>query len=1197
MTGNGLPEWHSLIEGTESQIAALKSGAKLTVVSAGAGTGKTQTLSQRFAWLLASDPACGVNEILVLTFTKKAAAEMLDRIKKTLERWYEKYPADLAHLKDRIEGLDDAYISTIHAFSMRLIRESGLALDIDPASVIMPEPKKAIWWNEFESALSSSSFEKIKSLLPEEWRERSGGLFAERDFTDTVNALTPKEIAKAACICAEKLYCAGQSAEELWNCDGSALEKDVASARSVRRELYKLWIGKIILELNSRRVLGGSCDINGAQWKFSCLYENWSRLDETDDDKLAAFCEELFSETLKPLPQGRVKTEIESLLGSPLAEWRDEYVKQLAMAEPPTPAEKRVNTLLCKICAVGWACWDNFRRQENLLTQSDLICYASKAVSSSPKYKTKFKHILVDEFQDTDPLQNALIESLRKEGKATLFIVGDQKQSIYRFRNADLSLFRDYTRRAMDDGEAKYIPLGQNFRTAGALLEKFNAVFGNMWGKSGSPVMYESLAAPENNEAAARRDTAEVPYKRFEIIRACSSYADGKKKDDLSLMLYSAVGREFCEMVKSEAPVWDKDKKDFRPVKWSDFAVLVRARTEYSGIERAFERLGLPCVLLTSKDYFGRGETGDLVNLVSLLDAPDDPMRLAGWLASPFSGTESGEADELIASALARKKRNEPLPLAEAVWEKRPDIMERLDGLRRRALLCGVSEALLSFLKEPRFLENFDGRRRLRVNANIAFLANIASEYERSEDKSLHGCADYLRIASSQENAQEEPDIFGDEVEAVRVMTVHAAKGLEFPVVALAVSEGKSRGLPSVIVSKKYGAAANNYPDFLKDKDAEEAPDDGHTAAYRWEMSSERAAEREESDRLLYVGCTRARDRLILCGTYKKPKEQKNKKKNGAKQDFLGGIIESGICESYTELTEDGKEQRLYAAPAAAPSGAELELKAAGPARLARLSASAYTVISWCPAAYRMIYRQGLFSGWTVKGGGGGTNFGVMAHFLLSRWNFDKESVKAVLPAARGEEFNGMLLRLPAELRGEYASDEARARLRSMLERFAETEECSRLRLAEEKGTLRRETRFRVPLNGTTLVGTTDIFWNDEHGFHLRDWKSAPEESAPRFYYEKQLEFYACALNRCLAAKGKAKTPIDSALIYLDTGERGDMRAYDAGAGDFEKIEKEIENAAVRAVTGDFRGLSGRCPQCPWRGACPERPRKEQVAE
>ncbi len=229
MTKSSAPQWHSLVKGTADQITALESEARLTVVSAGAGTGKTQTLSQRFAWLLASDPSCGVDEILVLTFTKKAAAEMLDRIKKTLVSWYEAYPRELAHLGARIENIDDAYISTIHAFAMKLIRESGLALDVDPAAAIMPAPKEEIWWRDFTAALSSSSFGRITAALPEEWRARADELFNSSDFVDLLNALKPESVADAARKCTEKLYCAGQSPDGLWSCDGSALEAAIAS--------------------------------------------------------------------------------------------------------------------------------------------------------------------------------------------------------------------------------------------------------------------------------------------------------------------------------------------------------------------------------------------------------------------------------------------------------------------------------------------------------------------------------------------------------------------------------------------------------------------------------------------------------------------------------------------------------------------------------------------------------------------------------------------------------------------------------------------------------------------------------------------------------------------------------------------------------------------------------------------------------
>ena len=471
----------------------------------------------------------------------------------------------------------------------------------------------------------------------------------------------------------------------------------------------------------------------------------------------------------------------------------------LALLEPPSEDEKRINGLLCKACAVGWACWDEFRRREGLLSIADLIYYASKVVRSSPEYRTKFKHIMVDEFQDTDPLQNELIESLwgGGEGGATLFVVGDQKQSIYRFRHADLGLFRDYTARAMNSPEsAKYVVLDQNFRTAKGLLEKFNGLFGEMWSGADSPVLYERLAAPENDEASARRDGADVPYPRFEALRACAPYTEKQRRTP------GRGGAAYAPLRGARAEIRRNGRGAGSGLGQRDEGLpprpLARLRGARPDARPNTRTSSAPLNVSACPTCFRRAKTTSAAvrratSSTSFRCSPRRKTRSSsrGWLASPFSGVESAEAGALIEAALEKKERGGTLPLAEAVSRARPDVMERLDEMRRRALLGGVSEVLLGLLKTPHFLENYAGMRRLHVNANVAYLANIAAEYERSEGKSLRGCAEYLLTASSSGSAKEEPELFGDEIDAVRVMTVHASKGLEFPVVAMTLSPTK----------------------------------------------------------------------------------------------------------------------------------------------------------------------------------------------------------------------------------------------------------------------------------------------------------------------------------------------------------------------------------------------------------------------
>lgn len=1185
---NEAPRWHSLVNGTEAQVEALTSGKPLTVVSAGAGTGKTQTLAQRFAWLLASDPDCGVDQILVLTFTKKAAREMRERIRDTLAAWYKQCPQELAHLKGRIDNIEEAYISTIHSFSMKLIRESGLVLDIDPTASIMPAPKADIWWREFESMLSSASKGRITAALPPVWRRRAEELMLEPLFMDTLNNFGPKELAEAVRSCAEKLYCAGQSADTLWSDDGAALLASVDSLRDLKKDIYTLWTRDVIpAVLSSPDFTDLKKKPTKSRERLEPFIGRWRERGAEDAEGYEEFVRDLFENVLSPIPGGKIKEAINEALGVNVTEWRNEKIELMALSLPPTEEEEKINSLLRRICAVGWACWDEFRRRENTLSLADLIYHASAVLRSSAEYKRKFKHIMVDEFQDTDPLQNTLIESLwaspGEEGDFhnTLFVVGDQKQSIYRFRHADLTLFRDYIERCRGGAEeyCKYISLDRNFRTDGGLLERFNDVFGALWGAGDSSILYEALLPPDGEEAARRGAAAQKP--QFELLRAVAPYGEnggGAKEAELRLRLYGELGCKIARMVEEKTPVWDKGKKDYRPASWGDFAVLVPARGEYAAIEKAFDRLGLPYILSTNKSYFARGETGDMINLVSLLAEPENALYLGGWLASPFSGVPQEETEWLLAAALSRGGGQ--LPLAQVVRGERPQLWARLDALRRRALLAGASSVILEVLKEPYFLENYSGLRRRRVNANIIHLAQLAEEYEKSQGKSLKGCAEYLLSEAASQGAKEEPDYADEDTDAIRVMTIHASKGLEFPVVALKYADKNKTEGGKILVSKKYGVTAKEIPAFILDG----GTSGGKTVAAGWELREEKAAEAEERERLWYVGFTRAKDKLIVCSTYKEPKDPKTERTT-----FLSRIIKEGTFESVINVTEDAEPAAKYAGYRGKSPARELELKTVSPAKLARISASAYALISWCPASYRTVYRQGRTLSWTVKGGeGGGSDFGSLTHWLLARWDFRAESLPRWLPFNRGGElYESLMSRVPVELREEFASNAKRREIRELLLEYAKSGECSRFaELASDEGAARlfRETPFRVPDRGTVLIGATDLFWRDASGLHLRDWKSSPEEYAPSYYYERQLEFYAYALHKFFEPRGGA-VPIDSAVIYLRSPEEGRaVRIY--RPDDIAAVGDSIEAAAVAALSGTFNGREDRCAVCPWRGEC-----------
>lgn len=1195
MSSNG--SWKDLVKVTAQQEEALTSLSPLTVVSAGAGTGKTQTLAYRYAWLLAQDDDCGVEDILVLTFTKKAAREMQERIKATLGDWGDKMPCRYGRLKSCALAIEDGYISTIHSFAMKMIREAGLELDIDPTSSVMPAPKEDIWWAGFAELLSDSSFDRIKEGLPENWKGRADELAAEKHILDAVNGFGPENLAAAAKSCSDKLYCAGQSADSLWNHTDTELMNSIDGMAIKRKAVFDEWQKNVIPAVMAFPRPSGSNKFYDTVFTFA---EYW-RGAEPAEENIDLFAKGLLEEALSRIPsKGDFKECMTDAVGMKLTEYKSLLKQDAELSRVPSESERALSRLLCRICAAGWASWDEFRKRERLLTLSDLIYYAAKLLGSSPDYKRKFKHILVDEFQDTDPQQNELIRSLWNDPEKpsdcsnTLFLVGDQKQSIYRFRHADLTLFGSYIARCMESvpEKCRYVPLDQNFRTSEPLLDKFNTIFEPLWTENDDGIRYERLNPPADAEFCKKRNGEAAPP-HLEMLTATAPYEETAESsentekvnaEELRERLYTSLGKQFAKMRADQIRIWNKKTQSREPAKWRDFAVLVPSRAQYGPIERAFDALGLPYILTTNKSYFGRSEVTDLVNLTALLASPYDPMYLGGWLASPFSGLTYDEAGELLAEALQRKTPGRPLPLTDILSEKRPDLCAMLDSMRRTALLDGVSALILELLKRPFFLEHYYGIRRRRVNANIIYLAELAAEYELSQGKSLLGCADYLRGAVSQEGAKEEPDIADENTDAVRIMTIHASKGLEFPVVALCWSDGNTgNNSSSLLISKKYGVISTKTPQTMTAGGKEEK-----TAAALWEKYEEGKAEVAQKRRIAYVGVTRAQDRLILCSIYK---ESKNDAKDGRKKSFLSDIADSGAADRITELTTKEHVSAKTSAPEKLPTAPTLKLKETVPARLAKLSASAFALLSWCPAAYRMVYRQGRTVDWTVKGGEGeGSVFGSLTHWILARWDFRKETLQQLLPEKnKADGFRTALLKVPPALQEEFASQAKRAEISAMLARYSDTEEgadFAAMAAKESAVKLWREMPFRVPENEIVLVGATDIYWHDTDGLHLRDWKSSEEAYAPSLYYESQLDFYAYALSRYYNNKETAAAlPIDSAIIYLrstDSGRR--VRRYDEA--DFSKIKERIYSCAEAALSQNIIVPKERCAFCPWKKEC-----------
>jgi ATP-dependent exoDNAse (exonuclease V) beta subunit len=381
---------------------------------------------------------------------------------------------------------------------------------------------------------------------------------------------------------------------------------------------------------------------------------------------------------------------------------------------------------------------------------------------------------------------------------------------------------------------------------------------------------------------------------------------------------------------------------------------------------------------------------------------------------------------------------------------------------------------------------------------------------------------------------------------------------------------GKGKG-PSVSASRYVGAIARKLPDG-------EA-----SARYRWHEAIEEYEEAEEDERLLYVAMTRAQERLICCGL---PEFADKRGRDWlslvtAANERNGNPFPVSLADPHAEIAPPADEKT--APPAQAQADEPPQTRSWTP-RLATLSATAYSLISWCPRAYRIRYRQGRELRWGKRwekgsvGGAGGADLGTMTHWILQRWDFDPTSLRSLLPGeTQSGEMEGALTEIPPHIRHVWRKRANRAACRRWLEDFAAAPASAELRLAMRGGALMREVAFFVKSYNVNLVGAIDVFWKDRDGCHIRDWKITPEDDAPHEFYAAQLEFYAAA---CEAVYPGSR--VDAGLIYLrSSGSQTPPNIV----SEWEAIRGRVRAAAEAAVAGMAK--RGDCARCPFAANCP----------
>ncbi len=850
---------------TPSQRQAVAARGNVLVM-AGAGTGKTKTLVARCLDCLDRERAL-LDELLIVTFTEAAAAELRQRLRKSLEEKSAAAP-DENFWPEQIARFDLAHIGTLHSFCLRLVREHFYDLGLDPQLAMLDEGAARQLANE---------------TLDEQFHAHYAG---EDEFSRAVQNLIQihgggRDEKIRALILRLHNYSQTRPDAAGW------LAEQIQHFSAGEPADWQNWLLTAIADWRDEW-LPVLENLKSGNEKAAELAGILSRLKN-------GFAREAAAEVLEQIvsADGNWPAKRKTILRQPLEDLFAEaaFLAALApvkngsdpLAEDWTWIRGHMETLL-RLAQEFAGKFSERKRDDGVLDFHDLEQFALKLLWNFPDdkptataeiWRKKLRFIFVDEYQDINAAQDKIIAALARDGaEANRFLVGDVKQSIYRFRLADPKIFRDYAR-DWRGGNGQVIPLSENFRSRESLLNFVNSVFAPLMREEIGGVVYDEDAklkfgAPENR---LELGVAQNPSPRAELllrIKSCRAETTDDELADLSDADQEAslVATHLKMLVAEKYQIWDDKKNLFRAVEWRDVAVLLRSPAGKAEIfANQFERAGVPLAVARG-GFFDCREILDLLSLLQLLDNPLQDVPCIAVLRSPLVGLSLDELAEIrlaakdrhFWTALMRSQKSEVRSQDEAAG-KISKFIGRFSRWRRLAKQQSLSECLEAVLAETLYADWLRAQPRgAQRAANIGRFLNLAQSFDQFQRQGLFR---FLNFIEAQRAAEVEPEVPAVAAEnAVRLMSIHQSKGLEFPVVVLPdlskkFNEQDLHG--EIIFDEQFGLC----PKVKPPSSVRHYPSLPHWLAQRRQKRELRG----EELRLFYVALTRARDTLVLSAT------------------------------------------------------------------------------------------------------------------------------------------------------------------------------------------------------------------------------------------------------------------------------------------------------------------------------------------
>lgn len=811
MSKNPTPEQALAINTIKSNVSLL----------AGAGSGKTYVLMKRFVQILRSDLSVNPTNIVAITFTRKAADEIKGRVRQAVSECVEQAQTDLERLRwqEHLQKVESAPISTIHSLCSRILRDNPVETQLDPEFTILEDFEAQDFFKETLQQYLRKNIKENAAL------RRLVQTYGVNSFVNQVTAL-------------------GDKLSELVREDN--LAEPYLKAKEELPALQQKLVAAVREVIEAREALGAKT--KGRQ----TLTEAAGLLDEMQKQLLALEpdCSLLDASGVVKVSGKALAAELTNLKNL-----RQELNHVILNAKGCDLVQDWLAVL-----QEFYACLSARKQENNVLFNDDLdllaIEHLQKNEALRQKYQERYKYIMVDEFQDTNERQRQLIYLLcgnKLDNTNNLFIVGDVKQSIYRFRHADVSVFNK-VKEDIAQNAGQNLGMKTNFRSTQSIVESCNTAFCQLMDLPKEEICLEHHEGA--NTGGAKVCLLQVPYK--------------SKDDDLGAKedKWQKEAEAIAAYLQQELP---KVEPQLRP--GASKAILLRAMTHCEALRQTLQGYGINCVVVKGKGFYEQQEVLDILNLLAALHNRYASLELAGALRSNYFGLD----DATLTQLFWQTENDQPLwDVLQAVGSGELQLnlqpeqqalamhaAERLRSLRQAAALMALPELFAQLWDElkPEFVlsQQENGPSKL---ANIKKLRRLAQQYCQTKQASL---AEWLQnVKDLRASSSKEPAATVQADDALQIMTIHNSKGLEFDLVILPQLDKSVHGDTASI---KYLPGKEGEQGLLGIKVPDKEMQLQNSGVYELAKARDSELEEEESRRLLYVAMTRAQKQLLMVGT------------------------------------------------------------------------------------------------------------------------------------------------------------------------------------------------------------------------------------------------------------------------------------------------------------------------------------------